>query len=265
MTLIQGRHLPMKADFHLHTLDDPWDRHVDHTAEELFDKAAAEGFEVLALTLHGRQIDCDRLRQEAADRGIRLIPGVEADVEGAHVLLLGFPTVWADAVRDYSSLRAAREACPEGVVIAPHPFFPQGICVRHALFREADAFDGVEWTGFHHRFWNPNLQARAAAESLGLPLIGNSDTHTLEQFGKTWTEFPELKRAPDGLPDTRAVLRALREGLGKPCGRPLSAAEMAWIAWRVVIRGYLPVNSRKRRGHIPQVWKEGKAHPFPVR
>jgi predicted metal-dependent phosphoesterase TrpH len=255
----------IKADFHLHTLDDPWDRHVDHKAEELLDKAQKLGYQVLALTLHGRQFECEKLVQEAHNRGIRLIPGVEQNIAGAHVLMLGFPGEIADRIRTYPELRQARVDFPHGLVIAAHPYFPQKVCVGDALLRESDVFDAVEWTGFYHRWWNPNQKARTAAEKLKLPVIGNSDTHTLEQFGKTWTELPDLPLADDGLPDVTSVLNALRKGLGQVVGSPLSVQEMSWIVWRVIVRGYLPIDSRKRRRHKPEYWKQGQRIHFPVR
>ena len=52
--MIQNRLLnpkPLKADFHIHTAEDPLDR-VPYTAQELILKAADEGFEVLAITNH---------------------------------------------------------------------------------------------------------------------------------------------------------------------------------------------------------------------
>ena len=47
--------MPLKFDFHMHTLDDPYDHHVYHTVFELLDKAASLAYGALAITLHTRQ------------------------------------------------------------------------------------------------------------------------------------------------------------------------------------------------------------------
>jgi len=79
----------LKAELHAHSLEDPYD-HLKYPATTLIDRLASEGFKVLALTLHGRQYCPRELKAYAADRGITLIPGVEAFIEGRHTLLYNF-------------------------------------------------------------------------------------------------------------------------------------------------------------------------------
>jgi len=80
----------LKADFHIHTREDPHD-FIRYTAVELLAEAARQGFEVLALTCHNKRIHNEDLRKRAEDLGILLIPGVEAAIEGKHTLLLDMP------------------------------------------------------------------------------------------------------------------------------------------------------------------------------
>jgi predicted metal-dependent phosphoesterase TrpH len=233
-----------KIDLHLHTLDDPRDPHVWHTAEELIDQAAKSGFTALAITLHARQFESDSLRAYAGERGILLIPGVEQDVEGCHVLLINFPRRTADAIRTFEELRAAKAAWGErAMVIAAHPFYPNQACLKEKLFKHHDLFDAVELSGFYHRFWDPNQKAQAAANRLGLPMIGNSDTHALEQFGTMWTEV-------EAGADTEDILTALKQGRGRIFRRSLRWSEMAVITYKVVVRGYMPwIDYKTRRKH----------------
>ena len=232
-----------KIDLHMHTLDDPMDPHVWHTARELIDKAAGLGFTVLAITLHTRQFENDDITAYAAERGILLLPGVEQDVEGYHVLLINFPREVADGIRTFSELADAKALWGDhGMILAAHPFYPNGICLKEKLFKHSDLFDAVEISGFYHRFWDPNQKAVAAARQLDLPLIGNSDTHTLEQFGTIWTEV-EAESNP------AAILRALKEGKGRVRSRRLRWNEMAVITYKVVARGYMPwIDYKKQRG-----------------
>ena len=69
----------LKVDLHLHTADDPLDR-IRHSGAELVDRAAALGFDALAITLHDAQFDAARLRAYARERGVLLIPGVERTI-----------------------------------------------------------------------------------------------------------------------------------------------------------------------------------------
>ena len=212
----------VKFDFHIHTLDDPYDQHVYHTVFELLDKAAQLQYDALAITLHTRQFQSRGAQAYALDRGILLIPGVEQDIENCHVLLINFPKEASEGIRtfgDLAQVRAelARSKAPESLVIAPHPFFPSGVALKEKFWDHKDLFDAIEVSGFFHRFWNPNLKAMEASKYLGKPLVGNSDTHTLEQFGKTWSEVVCEK-------DVGSILRAVKAGKAEVKGRSLAAA-----------------------------------------
>lgn len=244
--------MPLKFDFHMHTLDDPCDHHVYHTVFELLDRAAFLGYGALSITLHTRQFESEAASRYARERGILLIPGVEQDIEGCHVLLINFPKAESERVSTFGDLKrlkesAARSGERETLVIAPHPFFPGSVALQARFWRHRDLFDAIEVSGFYHRKWNPNRKAVAAAEKLGLPLVGNSDTHTLEQFGKTWTEA-------DCPQDADSILKAVKAGRIRVKGRALNAGEMGLIAWKVIARGYMKwINYKRSRGHVPAV------------
>src|SRR2546423_8744848 len=131
----------LKVELHTHTADDPVDR-IPYSTRTLIDRAAALGFDALAVTLHDHQLDLRPWHRYAADRGIVLIPGVERTIEGRHVLLLNFAQ-GADRVRTFADLAALKRSVP-GVVVAPHPFFPATSCLWRDLDRHADLFDAVE-------------------------------------------------------------------------------------------------------------------------
>ena len=242
--------MPLKFDFHMHTLDDPYDHHVYHTVYELLDKAASLSFGALSITLHTRQFESEAATRYARERGILLIPGVEQNIEGCHVLLINFPKTAAEQVASFADLKrlkaeVAREGGRETLVIAPHPFFPSGVALQENFWRHGELFDAVEVSGFYHAKWNPNRKAIAAAEKLGLPLVGNSDTHTLEQFGKTWTET-------DCPQDIECILRAIKQGRINVKGRALDAGEMGRIGWNVIAKGYMKwINYKRTRNWHP--------------
>jgi predicted metal-dependent phosphoesterase TrpH len=131
------------------------------------------------------------------------------------------------------------------LVVAPHPFFPSGVALKEKFWRHRELFDAIEVSGFYHSKWNPNLKAIQAAEKLGLPLIGNSDTHTLEQFGKTWSEA-ECEQTIE------SIVRAVKEGRAIVKGKSLGAVEMGRIGWQVVAKGYMKwINYKRKRGWQP--------------
>ncbi|MDB5105835.1 MAG: hypothetical protein JWP91_3524 [Fibrobacteres bacterium] len=240
----------VKFDFHMHTLDDPFDHHVYHTVFELLDKATVLHYDALAITLHTRQFHSRDAEKYAEDRGIILIPGVEQDIEESHVLLINFPKEASEGIRSFADLarvkaELARSGAPESLVIAPHPFFPSGVALKEKFWEHKELFDAIEVSGFYHRRWDPNQRAREAAEKLGLPLVGNSDTHTLEQFGKTWSEVESDK-------DPVSILRAIKAGKAVVKGRSLAVGEMGVIGWKVIARGYMKwINYKRTRGWQP--------------
>lgn len=238
----------VKFDFHMHTLDDPYDQHVYHTVYELIDKAASLGFGALAITLHAQQFHSHSAVAYAEERGILLVPGVEQNIEGVHVLLINFPKEIADTISTFPELAAARKAleksgAPANLVVAPHPFFPSGVSLLKKFWEHSAHFDAIEVSGFYHRFWNPNQKAMQAAKKTGLPLIGNSDTHTLEQFGKTWSEA-QCER------NTESLIHAVKSGQVHVRGRSLTFTEMAVIGWKVIAQGYMRwINYKRKRGY----------------
>src|SRR5262249_5055357 len=131
----------LKVELHSHTADDPADR-IAFTTTELIDRAAAQGFDALAVTLHDRQLDLAPYRSYAERHRIVLIPGIERTIERKHVLLLNFSSA-AERVESFEDLSRLR-AAETGLVVAPHPFFPSSTCLGDLLDRHAALFDAVE-------------------------------------------------------------------------------------------------------------------------
>ena len=92
----------LKVELHAHTADDPHDS-IPHSATELIDEAVALGYDALAITLHDRQLDINKLRPYAAERRLVLIPGIERTIQGKHVLLLNYETGTED-VRTFAAV-----------------------------------------------------------------------------------------------------------------------------------------------------------------
>lgn len=238
--MIQGTSLklkPLKADFHIHTGEDPLDR-VPYSAQELIHRAAEDGYEVLAITNHHcRTFDQD-LFSLARDLGILLIPGMETTIQNRHVLILNPPV--GKTYSDFSSLAALNR--PDRLVVAPHPYFPGLHSLNGYLKDNIKYFQALEYCHFYSTQINFNHRAMELARSSGLPLLGNSDAHFLEQLGTTFSLIYAQK-------DMESVFSAIRQGKVEVVSRPLSKFQMGSIMGRFLGRKMLgrksvPSNSR---------------------
>ena len=209
----------MKAELHTHTSEDPVDL-IPYDARTLIDRASALGFAVLAVTLHDRQLPIDELTRYAGARGIVLIPGIERTILGKHVLLLNFPAE-AERVTSFEELRVLKRRS-NGLVIAPHPFYPHPTSLGRLVDAYPDVFDAVERNAFYTKFVDFNRRAESWARRHGKPVVGNGDVHRLRQLGRTYSLI-------DAEPDRDAVCEAVRQGRVSVSTEPLTADEAAWL------------------------------------
>jgi predicted metal-dependent phosphoesterase TrpH len=228
----------LKVDLHLHTAEDPIDVIV-HDADDLIEHAAELGFDALAITLHDWQLSDGRVFDHARDCGVALVPGVERTIEGRHVLLLNFPGAATESVATFADLAALKAKRPDGLVIAPHPFFPDSTCLRSKLEQHADLFDAVEWTYFWTAGLNFNTRAVDWAQRHGKAIVGNSDLHDLRQLGRTYSRV-DAEANPD------AICDAIRSGHVSLHTAPASKLELAQVVGGMFRRGRKRASLRTR-------------------
>jgi predicted metal-dependent phosphoesterase TrpH len=221
----------LKVELHTHTSDDPVDW-IPHSTIALIDRAAALGYDALAITLHDKQLDVRSLTAYAAGRGIVLIPGIEKTIEGRHVLLLNFPGC-AEEVESFADLAELKRR-HRGLVIAPHPFFPMPSCLLGKMNRHADLFDAVEYNAMYTGSLNFNLPAARWADRHGKPMVGNGDVHRLEQLGTTYSLV-------DADRDPASICEAIAAGRVRVATRPVSW----WTAIRVMSSLMVPFWRRR--------------------
>ena len=225
--------LVLKVELHAHTSDDPLDR-IPYSTYDLIDRAAELGYDALAVTLHDRQLDLAPVAGHAATRGIVLIPGIERTIEGRHVLLLNFSRA-AERVDSFDDLAALKRQ-EQGLVVAPHPYFPSGASLFGRLNRHAGLFDAVEYNAMYTRTLNFNLPAVRWAARHGKPLVGNGDVHCFAQFGTTYS-LVEAGRNP------ASICRAIAAGRVRVVTTPLSWATAGRVMASIV-RGSMGSGSR---------------------
>jgi len=219
----------LKVELHAHTNLDPVDR-IAHSTEQLIDRACALGYGALAVTLHDKYFDPAPFLEYAKARGLVLMSGVERTVGGKHLLLVNFPPE-AAAVRTVEDV-AALKVRSEGLVIAPHPFFPAPTALGQAINAWKDVIDAVEINAMYTRHVDFNRKAVAWALQHRRPLVGNSDVHVLEQLGTTYSLV-------DAEPRADAICEAIRAGRVRVRTEPLSWVRTGTTFVQMAVRGLI--------------------------
>jgi predicted metal-dependent phosphoesterase TrpH len=201
---------PLKADLHIHTSEDPEDL-VLYSATELIDRACGLGYSVLAITNHNRVTYSKYLNDYAKERGIILIPGTEATIQGRHILLykMDFNHVDLNKIANLKHLKR-----PDNLIIAPHPYFPSFVALRGMLKLHVNLFDAVEYCHCYTRILDFNRPAQKFAKKHHLPLVGTSDAHQRCQFHRTYSLI-------ESEPEIESVINAIKAGRVRIISRPL--------------------------------------------
>jgi predicted metal-dependent phosphoesterase TrpH len=195
----------IKIDLHMHSGEDPEDG-LRYPATALIDKAAALEFGAIAITLHGKVLEDQRVFDYARSKGVLLIPAIELNIQKRDVLLYNLRQREADKLRTFDDLRAfRRDRGDDLLVIAPHPYYPVGHSLKGHLERHIDLFDAIEYAQIHLLFMNPSRRAEQIAREFHKPVVANSDAHDLKMFGRHYS----LVEAEPTMP---SIFRAIREG-----------------------------------------------------
>lgn len=220
----------LKVDFHIHTGSDPKDE-IRYSDEELIDKASEQGFDSIAITNHDACAHTKKLAEYAERKGILLIPGSEATIEGKHVVILNITQRDIDGIKTFDDLRKLKSQ-KNILVIAPHPYFVLPNCLGKKLIQNIDIFDAIEYSYFHTKWINFNRKAKAAAEKFSKTLIAQSDTHILKCFGKTYSFIDAEK-------DFISIKKAVIDGKVKIMSPPLRFSNMLWTIFMLFFgKGY---------------------------
>jgi predicted metal-dependent phosphoesterase TrpH len=217
----EARPKPIKTELHAHTDADPADR-IGHSVRGLVDHAARLGYGAIAVTLHDRFFDPADDLAYAREQGVVLIAGIERTIRRRHILLINFPAAAAD-VRDFDDLAALKAAHPNGLIVAPHAFYPTPSALGTRLMdANAALIDAVEVNAMHTRALDFNRRAIAWARANGKPIVGNTDLHLLAQMGTTYSLVEAAPAADD-------ICNAIRAGLVSVHARPLSSVKAAHL------------------------------------
>jgi predicted metal-dependent phosphoesterase TrpH len=225
----------LRADLHLHTREA--EPSIAYSARDIIVRAARLGYRVVSITNHDAITYNADLAAFARDHDVLLIPGVEATVEGRHVLVYN-ADVEADKLRTFADLRRYRT--PEWLIAAPHPLFPASYCLREKLWQEIDLFDAIEFSHFYTPRVDFNRPAVKLAAAVDLPLLGTSDSHLDDQFGTTFSLI-------EADLSVESVLAAVKHGRLAIVSRPLRLTHCLSIVLRQALaNAKLAVRTRLR-------------------
>lgn len=166
-----------KANLHMHTSDDPRD-YIEYSAYEAIKEAARLGFEVIAITCHGKFVNNKEYIEYGEKNGVLIIPGIEAFIEKKHVVILN-PQKNIESVNTFEDLIDYKKNNPNIFIIAPHPFFPSFSSLFGKFKKNVQLFDAIEHSWFFSKLIDFNTKAIDTAKKHKLPFISTSDTHDL--------------------------------------------------------------------------------------
>ena len=208
----------MRIDLHIHTSPRSACSYIDPL--ELIQEARRLKLDGICLTEHQVLWDSGDVDKLAREGGIKIFRGNEFTTNQGDILVFGLD-------KDIKELMMIQELSEEvkmagGFMIAAHPFrgfktFGIGqlqMTVEQACKRKVLEFvDAVEIENGKLSS-DENDMARKVAEKLGLPGIGGSDAHRVDEVGKSLTIFDkEIRNERDLVQELHAGrYSAVREG-----------------------------------------------------
>lgn len=212
------------VDIHCHTREHSYDGKA--SAVEVVTGLRRQGFSGVVFTDHNYVWPPDELEELRAQANLPtdflLLSGqeVRTSVKG---LIAGDLLVYgpARALPDGTEATEIFEEVEDcgGFCIAPHPAVPLIGFAPHVSAFPVAALE--VWNGRHGE--KANAAARALAEEAGLPAIGGSDTHRIEDIGGGGTMLP---RVPTSLEELQLMIRS-REA--RPWHPGMLAAAKQWM------------------------------------
>jgi len=177
-----------RVELHSHCQGDPIDSYIDHSVFEHIDQAQKMGLDAIAVTWHQKICVHPEAEAYARERGMLLIPGMEAEINRRHLLVLDVAEGDLPPRTTWEEVRALRRRKPGVLVMAPHPFYPHPTCLGKMLHGNEDCIDAVEWCNLHVNWipgrLNPNLRAAGWAHAHGKTLVACSDAHSISAIGR---------------------------------------------------------------------------------
>jgi len=225
----------LKAELHSHASEDK--RHtLSYSVKELIDAAHKYKYDVLGITFHDKVFEgpsYERAYKYAKRRGMLLMAGCEATIEGKHTLIYGISDKERKSIKNFRGLRKLKiqkqKNGYEILIIAPHPYFKTGgvmgkYCLGRKLNKNIDIFDAIEYSFFLLKRLNRNKKAVKMANRYFKPMVGNGDIHHLESLNRTYSRIHANKNHVD-------IMKAIKNNQVKVVKKPLNMKFVMKLAY----------------------------------
>lgn len=218
----------LKADLHIHVKGDPKDPWLDYDIYDLINDAKKKNFNVLGITNHNKLFTDKKAIIYASKLGILLIPGIEKNIEGKHVLIYNC-NKYIEKIHSFKQLNDFKKKNPKILIIAPHPYFFSKICLKDKIIKYLDLFDAWEFSFFHTNFFNPNAKLKRIQKKYKKSLIGNSDVHNLTDLGLTYSLINSNQ-------DAKSIILAIKKGNLEIVSKKLNINQFLSIIFRMCFK-----------------------------
>jgi len=213
-----------KADLHLHTTWSDGSATVPQLLEHI---AEASDIRLIAITDHDSIAGARQAAQLAPQFGLEVIVGEEVSTDAGHLLALFIDAPLPPGQPAAQTIAAIH--AQGGLAVAPHPFDRSVPSLgRGGLGQAGWDFDAIEGFNAGVIWWQrgANRAAQRAATTMGLPIVGGSDAHTLAVAGRGYTLFPG-----SGANDLYRAIQAHQTGCG---GSYWSVGQYAGLGYELI-------------------------------
>ena len=214
----------LKVNLHFHTAEDATEK-IQYTLKQGVEYARMKGYDVLALTCHRAFVCTPEHVANAKQKGILLIPGIEANIfdengRSSHVVILNCDEKSA-SLRTFDDLRAYKQEHPDVFVLAPHPYYYGNFSLQENLEKHIDLFDAIEHSWFYSIYFDRNVRAEIVAKQYVKPFISTSDTHFISGLDSDYALVDTDDTTASG------VFKAIREKKFRNVTEPRNVARLA--------------------------------------
>ncbi|MDO8555271.1 MAG: PHP domain-containing protein [bacterium] len=205
----------LKTNLHFHSKEDPVDG-LHYSIYQAVDYAEKLNFGALAITSHRTFSYKKEYGDYARGKNILLIPGIEANIEGKHIVILNCDKD-SERIKSFDELKNYKKMNTQIFVLVPHPFVSSAKSLGGELLeKHIDLFDAIELSIFSNKIFDFNKKAEEAAEKYKKPLIATSDTHSLGFLNRGYTLVDAEERTIDSLFDSIKKYKMKNEIINMP-------------------------------------------------
>ncbi len=197
----------MIIDTHIHTSE--FSRDSSLPVESAVLKARETGLDGICITDHESMGILDLADDLTRQYGLLVIPGVEILTDLGDIIVFGTSDIPFRNVKARELIRRVSEQ--GGITVSAHPFRDNGRGMGNNIIN-TPGLSAIEVMNGRTRSIHNSMAYSLAAE-MGLPSLGGSDAHTIEEVGRYATFFM------DEITSVNDFIRSIKSGRTSPVAR----------------------------------------------